>query len=1813
MVGDQLGLNMQSSPPAHLAALSVGVHSIPIPATTPNSQHLTEQSCKWNFTGVDEELVYTDHELLWYQSGVLRRKFGFPEDTITHALFTYFENPSPQNLDEFASSTATDGARRKSGKGYGQLKNESSRRLDLDLKRAIVICLKESMHIFFLSGARYVVNIPFTVSKVFATDRGLIIEMFAETETDPTMKFLHTPNESISANPTISRFFSLSDPMNDLGLVSKSPSGTNDSNFAPTETLIYVSNKTPGGHSPTLLAIFDSATTMVHTYQFRYKNTDSFALNRRRTMSRRRSSMLQSMTEDSVSGISMSGLDIQRTPVPRTDISLTLDRMGSSGMDAPDLMGSLTGVAGSSGALSWLYDSETLQREIELSHIESFACDASEQLCYMIHDTDRKRQALIIACKRKKCVTTLVFSIEGGHLRFEDSTSIPCQDAVPMSGKNGDSLRHPFILLLLDDNSLRLYDPFLKIYSPSLPLTGTVVGLVHAVENRVSLRHIDGTLLRIELIQTPSSAFVQMCMRVVNSMIDPVQQVVLFFYFSTAMYRLRSSDLSVGEWDAFVVALLASWFVDTKENAEFEAQDINGLSQTLSESADEEIDCCVDGSQSWLELLNKIDTGPQPWPFKKHKNLALSLLKDLKSSNYDHYNLTRSRAAIVAALHLLAEELKLDIAASKSKQQLGMLLGQLVRWLGWSAEWRLIYTSWNIVYDDVSRTASTEPITNPPNIFSILYDALSTSLKPQMMTLNELQRQCRPANDLFVKRQSSTVLLKTEFIVEIFTVLVEATPETVYREVVEKLLLFPVSKDVNQSRGRALMNEIERYPESIVIVFKEAIAWCQDHTPTEWGADALELIGRRDLMRLAELGTSTSAVQISRHTITREKPRDMQQIIQSAVFDSESLGPWDGESEVDRANVSRLIFRADRRLQEVQKILQTTRMQSGKFEYSQLSSSFNEADMHTAQQEMARMIGTRTLAVPVGRGAFLYSARIPLLTEKFPIPKMNFNVVMKPSMATITLDKHIMNEENISWGLFHNGVASGLSVSKEAKEISGSWIVFNKPQELSAQHAGFLLGLGLNGHLTDLAEWHIYNYLRPKNTLTSVGLLLGISASYLGTMNAKMTKVLSVHVVALLPAGSADLNIASQMQTAGLMGVGLLYYDTNHRRMSEILISEIDKYNASGIASSVQSRAGINAQSSSFVAAAYDGSKTDGREADGVEALRDEGYLLAAGFALGLVNIGSGSNAAILDDLHIMERLLAIGTGSSKSSVVGSGATTGPTARKHHLLDKSAAGCVVALLLIYLKTEDSGVANKIDVPETEMLFEYVRPDLLLLRTLASRLIMWSTIGSTREWIAQSVRDFLRPRVDLQDIIFLDSDDLPLLNIVCGLCFAIGIRYAGTADSSARMTLIYYLDQFVRLCSLPSGTHDQRMTKATARRCQNVLALSSAIVMAGTGDLDVLRRLRRLHGTIESTVPYGSHLASHLALGLLFAGGGEYSLDTFSSPNVVPCESRSGQLPELSNQGTKNPVRDPGLLGVAGLVIALYPQFPNDVLDNQVHLQAFRHFWTFACQRRCLIVRDIETMRPVSMPVRIDSRAEDGSVKSEAAMAPCLLPPLTSLLNVRTVSLNHWPVVLDLQTNDVHMRALNKSLTLYTEDRRSGHQRRTSDGFVPFDLVLRGLGPPGNSAGGLDGSREGSRNQLTTAMANSSTTMQKLLQVGLQNEMDRAEKAMIVPSDVFGRRPQIQSTSADIAGTLARFIECPRSADDLWNVQLAVNGLPRWAVSEGINDKSMNGEASGHGRPLVFVPQDTIERLKIGIWRMRQVVETTPGQEQSNTF
>ncbi|RMJ21408.1 negative regulator of mitosis [Aspergillus sp. HF37] len=899
------------------------------------------------------------------------------------------------------------------------------------------------------------------------------------------------------------------------------------------------------------------------------------------------------------------------------------------------------------------------------------------------------------------------------------------------------------------------------------------------------------------------------------------------------------------------------------------------------------------------------------------------------ASSYPQSSRRSALCSVLVGLHLLREEQKLSICdADQSHKTLGLLapvLAQIGRWLGWKSwTWaedgyfglemasmgRWQFEDTQIAMLDVPH----EPFT-PPSIFHYLENAWYGPSTPFLNLMDLVSSSDRTPRKGRLWQECFALTPRTLALNGFFS---ELHGFSTSLDRIKLLYRWGFTRSV-----------IETFPEGVNVQLHEAIMQAQVRASTSWNVTLLELIDREDLFLSMNTNNSPPSATPLQPALSHDAVRDFHNIGSSAL-DIDTTNAFEASAEADRLSVTRLIFRDDKRFVEAARLLNQSKPPVA--ECAQ-EPDWSESDLLEAQKEVVQLVTLRTLSVPTGRAMLSFSGRLPLLTEKVPIPSFSLQCIMKPTNVTVSADRASFSEEKVCWAFFHNGVSTGLAISKASKGIDTSWILFNKPQDLTNRHAGFLLALGLNGQLKSLAKWVAFKYLTPKHTMTSIGLLLGLSASYLGTMDTLITRLLSVHVTRMLPMGAAELNLSPMTQTAGIMGIGLLYCNSQHRRMSEVMLSEIEN-------------------------AEHEENSTSHEE------LRDEGYRLAAGFALGFINLGKGKDLRGMRDMHIVERLLAIAVGTKNVDLA-------------HVLDRATAGATIALTIIFMKTNDEVLARKIDIPDTTMRFDYVRPDLFLLRTLARHLIMWDSIRPSDEWFMQSVPKIYRRRHRLAKVRRLKSDDMPLFNIVSGLCFALGLRYAGTGQTQVRDLLVSYLDQFIRICRLPAVNYDGKLARNSVRNCQDIVALSAATVMAGTGDLALFRRLRSLHGRVDADTPYGSHMAAHMAIGMLFLGGGSYTLGTSD-------------------------------LATASLLCSFYPIFPKNVLDNKCHLQAFRHFWVLAAEPRCLVPRDIDTRRAISAPVTVTTRDS----ADQKTTAPTLLPNLDSIAKVEVRSPDHWPLILD---------------------------------------------------------------------------------------------------------------------------------------------------------------------------------------------------------
>lgn len=954
---------------------------------------------------------------------------------------------------------------------------------------------------------------------------------------------------------------------------------------------------------------------------------------------------------------------------------------------------------------------------------------------------------------------------------------------------------------------------------------------------------------------------------------------------------------------------------------------------------------------------------------------------------------------LVFALHLLREEQKLDLLSFESSQpgsrSLGPVIAQLGYWLGW-LQWswsegqffhlesenmdRWAFDSCKFLPSLDSLAFLLQKFNGLISIVRIqfgLYNAL-TCLLTDLPICDKPSQPCEPPsitkwmgqifqdghssgfprldflltgidsdNDANLASWSKYVLSKftprTQALRHFFETNSEAWKR--FSGPVERLHASGITPHV-----------LETLPESCASLFRVYIQRWQACPPTTWHKSLLRLVSRQDLNSLLD---DTLDVQDTQPLSHPTAPHERKHIRMICYQDNKvSASHHAGSRESERLVHS--IFRQDRRWQEAQKLVNPLKPAVAEIHPR---TGDSESRFLEAQKHLASLVYQRTMSLPSGQGILNLASGRSLVTEKLNISTFHATCNMQPSGNSVSVDRSNYTEEKVGWAFFHAGVNTGLRIPRHAVGINNSWIVLNKPSELGNRHAGLLLALGLNNHLHDMAKYLFFKYFSPKHIMTSVGLTLGICASKLGELDSEITRILSLSITRLLPPGSAELNISPLTQTAAVIGIGLLYHNSQHRRMSELVLSELEYADVE-------------------------------EHMSGHDSLKDEAYRLATGFALGLINLGRGHDLRILHDMRVVERLSLLATGPRDIKVV-------------HILDQSTAGAVLAIALIFMKTRNAALATKIDVPKTTRQFDYIRPDILLLRTIAKWLIMWDDIEPSLGWvdhhcpkdrpiIGQPASSNYFERI-LSSSPFATSN-IPFYNIVAGLCWSIALKYAGTDSKDALTVLHYYSLQVLKvLRGNPGTSFEVHLTRDMLLRFQHLLGLSMAIVCAGTGNLDVLRFLRSMHADVHKS--FGFHQANHIAIGVLFMGHGRYSL----------CRSN---------------------LAVASMLIAFYPVFPKDVLDNRAHLQALRHFWVLAAEPRCLIPRDFETHQPIITPIKIILRDANDSQGVVTKEAPCLLPEVDTVAQVHIEYPEYWSVILDFANNPAHLAAFRKHQTVF---------------------------------------------------------------------------------------------------------------------------------------------------------------------------------------
>ncbi|KAM4592171.1 anaphase-promoting complex subunit 1 isoform 1-T1 [Odontesthes bonariensis] len=1126
---------------------------------------------------------------------------------------------------------------------------------------------------------------------------------------------------------------------------------------------------------------------------------------------------------------------------------------------------------------------------------------------------------------------------------------------------------------------------------------------IHALRdpvcNRVTLELSSGTMLRISVPEIATSELVRKCLQAIRFILpkEAAMKVLVKWY---NIYNAPGGPSAHAEWNQFVTCFLTLMGYNTERLAwtrhlHFEVP----LSPVIAAKRSRPSDGGSD--EDWDYLLashyhRQINSQPvfgsveSNWTndsiISETEGLSSasspsspSLKLDSSAPLFPHI------PALFYVLHLLYQELQLDELHRARACSLVCLLQQLARDLQLEEYVDLYWRDYpslmscfteSCIIDQALIGQMQRPSflrSEPPSVFSWLSRCLRGEETPPFPYLPSICQRTRLlvlSYALYIiGNDNATTTDVSKYLVKLSAGQKSSATEPHFRRQSSVKVKFSSESLAEQlvvwltSQGFTL-KDLESVPFGVALPIREAIYRCREQPCSGWSEDVCLLIGRQDLTKQAHKTTLAKSRASVGSGLSLKPPA-------TTEADEEE----DGMSDIIQ-EVTGLIWSQDLRIQEVRRLLQSSR--PVRVSVVQLPEVSDHEYIEEKENKLLQLC-QRTMALPVGRGLFTLFSYHPVPTEPLPVPKLNLTGRAPPRNTMVDLNSgNIDVPPNMtSWPSFHNGVAAGLKIAP-ASQVDSAWIAYNKPKspELANEYAGFLMALGLNGHLTKLATLNIHDYLTKGHEMTSIGLLLGVSSAKLGTMDMSITRLLSIHIPALLPPTSTELDVPHNVQVAAVIGIGLVYQGTGHRHNAEVLLSEIGR--------------------------------PPGPE---MEYCTDrESYSLAAGLALGMVCLGHGSNLIGMTDLNVPEQLYQYMVGGHRR------AQTGASRERHKSpsyqikegdtinVDVTCPGATLALAMIYLKTNNRSIADWLKPPDTWFLLDFIKPEFLLLRTLARCIIMWDEILPNTEWVESNIPQIMRGNFDPSEDYNVEAMVQAQDYITAGACMALGLRFAGSANSDAFDCLYELAMTFMKIISCTgTGPVVAQRGYYNLQTGLSMILLAMSMVMSGTGNLKVLQLCRFLHKQTGGEMNYGFHMAHHMALGLLFLGGGRYTLSTSNS-------------------------------AIAALLCALYPHFPSHSTDNRYHLQALRHLAVLAAEPRLLVPVDVDSLKPCYALLEVTYKETKWYDETTVElMAPTMLPELHLLKRVKVKGPRYWELSVDLSKETQHLKSiLSRDGVLYVK-------------------------------------------------------------------------------------------------------------------------------------------------------------------------------------
>eukprot|EP00794_Sanderia_malayensis_P020226 gene20226-22202_t len=1050
-------------------------------------------------------------------------------------------------------------------------------------------------------------------------------------------------------------------------------------------------------------------------------------------------------------------------------------------------------------------------------------------------------------------------------------------------------------------------------------------------------------MFKVVVPKITHNELVSNCLKVLKEMLDSKQAISIIAKYYVCINDSNSTGDCTSDnddWDRFInVTLLLMGF---PEKLRISLTQKEGGSPAPPEPKKAKKSASFCDNQDW-ECIKDCGLCPELDDLLKTKSVKQDIVESEKEclSLNSNMPLYEKIAKILHGWHLLYEDMKLDVLTLKHRKDLcGLLLflASCLRLEQYCSYYALDFpdnaTNRSRLYElsqdvfDANVTCRYNHFADQLKELQLENSSLAVPIRIEKYVLESICPDKTPSEFSSSHKNTQLIIKSLRCIHGFATNGITASPDSMISE----LQISDPTRFTKQDCAEKVLeilscsgfskSDLKRLPFGLALIFQEILHSYRHKASNYLPPSSTMLLGREDLAKKDD----------------------------NTVYDLNKTQTSEGEDQQTKPIISdeeifKFRFNCDLRIEEVKQLLDSSSPVAINIVQRP---EVNDHDFAKEQEAKLLTLSKRTMALSVGRGMLTMGTCSPTVAETVSIPTLKMNGKTNQGQVITLLSQTDLPTDLLHWPSFHNGVAAGLKIASANSQIDSTWIVYNKLKynEVNEELAGFIMALGLSGHLSVLPAHLIHDYLSKGHEFTSVALLLGIAASKCGTKDANTYKLLAVHVDALLPPTALEVNISHSAQVAAILGTGLLYLGTSERHLIKILLQEIGR--------------------------------PPGPEMD--NAVNRESHSLAAGFALGMLMLGKGADSLYLSDLKIAEELhhYIFGGQQRELPVYIKEAFKSPSylIKEDNAVntDVTCPSAIIALAFIYLKTNNRVVSNWLCCPGTTATLETIKQNNLLLMLLARGLILWDETMPSTSWVESHLPEIFDAVHFETSKEVTNASDMEILRlsyccVIAGSCMALGIKFAGSCNKAAFDTLLYYTKKFKTIVN--SSIFDKG-GKSIGEMCLDVTLLSLSLVMAGSGNLEVLRIARSLRKRSQPDITYGSHQAIHMAIGFLFLGGGRYTLATNNK-------------------------------AVAGLVCALYPKFPLNSGDIRYHLQALRHLYVLACEPRLVVPRDLETDSICYAPLLVKLKATSSYPPSTVKLlAPCFVPEFSLISEIQVL-------------------------------------------------------------------------------------------------------------------------------------------------------------------------------------------------------------------